>query len=146
VLAVDLVDGSNAVVNDDAGTANTISKALTAVSTAYVTVSGAIRTPSNLPSTLKLRVRLSTALESGKSMYLDDLALVPMVELYTGGPWLAGFRGDTNVLRGDTFAVACTNDGAGVIQTYTEALFGMRNLGLQIPSSGSNTVNENLVA
>jgi len=146
VLSIDLYDGSS-IINDDAGTANQTTKALTASTTSYAALNGFFRTPSVLPANIYLRVRLTTALDSGKSVYIDELCLTTPVQTYAGGPYVAIFAGSTSSVKNDSFTVTVSNDWGGKLQTAAEAFFGMRNLGLQLPSngSGSETIPDSLV-
>ncbi len=152
VIKVDLIDGSGNIIADDAGVDNTITKSLTAVSTSYVNVSGVFRTPLNLPTTVKIRIRTSTGIEAAKTLYIDHLALTPMVSfyggqapLYGGGPLFAIFSGDTQPRIGDAWTIAL-GQTFGAFQSGFQRLFGMTQLGLQLPSSGSPSINDNLVA
>lgn len=148
-LAFELVDGSNAIIADDAGTNNQTTKALTGVSTPWVAVNGFFRTPTNLPSTIKMRVRLSAALEDTRSVYVDYLALTPATELYTGGPYAAVFRGATDVILRDVWTTAIANNmtaNGAVFQNLFQRWFDMRGLGLQLPSSGAPTQADSLVS
>jgi hypothetical protein len=151
VLAIDLINGSNAVVNDDAGTANTITKDLTSVSTSYVAVNGFFRTPKALPATLKIRVRLSTALTSGRNVYIDHLAMAKATQAYTGadtssgGPYIAIFRGSTEVIKNDKWTVTAVNNYGGLLQTGFWRLFNMPSLGFQLNSAASGSIADTLV-
>lgn len=149
VLSVELVNGSNSVIADDAGnnnaTAITLSSGLT---TTYAAKNGVFVTPANLPSVVKLRIRLTTAATSGESFYIDRLALTECAEpLYTGGPYAAVFSGTTAFLKNDVFTVAVANDNAGAFQKLFWRLFDMPTLGLQLPShsGGSETIDDTLV-
>jgi len=122
VLQLNLIDGSNTIINDDAGTANTVSKTLSAATTGYVALSGAFRTPAVLPGTIKIRVRLSTAMSSGSILFIDDLAMCVPTRLYTGGPDFAVFAGATNLIANDTWTSAITNTW-GEFQKYFERTF-----------------------
>jgi hypothetical protein len=148
VAEFSLVDGTNTVVNDDQGVANLATRTLTTISTAYVNVPFVFRTPAVLPGALKLRVRLSTAVSTGVSVYFGRLAFAPMSPVYTGGPHVAGFSGNTRVIAGlnpDTWTFAVTQTW-GLFQQYFERVFGMRALGLTLPASGSPTVADSLIA
>lgn len=142
VLDVDLINATGpAIINNDAGTPLTVTKNLTGVSTSWVAVSGFFQTPKVLPTTYRLRVRLSTALETGKSVYIDDLSMREAVQAYTGGPYIAVFRGATDVIKGDLWTVGVANTWAGVFQSYFDRMFGMRTtLGLQLPSDVSGNI------
>jgi hypothetical protein len=137
-----LLDSSNAQTADDAATNNLVTVAHGALSSgAWTAVNGFFRTAKTVTSTTayKLNVRVSTALTSGESVYVDDLAMVEATQVYTGGPYVALFAGATNFLVGDLFAVAIANDRAGTFQEAFDRMFGMRALGLQLPSDASGT-------
>lgn len=149
VLAIELVNGSNAVIADDAGNNNATSITLSSgLTTSYAAKNGVFVTPANLPSVVKLRIRLTTAATSGESFYIDRLALAECAEpLYTGGPYAAVFAGTTAFLKNDVFTVAVANNNAGAFQKLFWRLFDMPALGLQLPSDsgGSETVDDALV-
>jgi hypothetical protein len=149
VLRCALTDGSNTVVNDDAGTANSFSVDLTAETTSYANHTGVFITPAVLPPALRLQLGLTTALEDGTSVYVGRLALTPMTELYRGGPWASVFSGATKLINGlapDAWTVAVTM-AWGLFQQYFERFFGMRQLGLQLPyaTGGAETVADSLI-
>ena len=159
-LAVDLVDGSNAVVNDSQGAANTVTKVLTAVGTSWVNVNGVFRMPALLPSGYALRVRLSVAIDNGKNLFIGGIALQQMNQLYGPmGPFLAGFAGQTKVLKNDAWTVAVTNT-AGKLQQLFHKFFntGMTQFfspftatqnvkpwNMELPYSGSPTELDSLI-
>lgn len=151
VLAFDLIDGSNVIINDDNSAANTITKALTGVSTTYVAANGFFRTPKALAATIKIRVRLSTALTSGRNAYIDHLAMCEATQAYTGengnvgGPWVAIFRGSTEVIKKDNWTITAVNDYAGKLTTGLWRIFNLPQIGYQIPSDSSGTISDNLV-
>jgi hypothetical protein len=149
VLTVDLVDGSNTVINDEQGTANSFTKTLSTLGTTFGSVSGTFRLPANPPAVVKLRIRISTAL-AGADVYMDDLCLAPVTTLYSGGPGLVVFSGATPFVTGDFFTVATTNDRGGAsylatFQSLFDRLFDMRGAGVLLPSSGSPSVNDSLI-
>lgn len=140
VLSIDLFDGTS-VINDDAGTANSITKAFGTLTASYVGYTGFFITPKVLPATVRLRVHISTALTSTESIYVDHLCIAEATQLYTGGPFAAIFSGATATAKNDRFTLAFTNT-QGVYQEWFERWFGMRLLGLQLPGNtgGSETV------
>jgi hypothetical protein len=153
VLEFALIDGSagiGTVYNDDQAVANLFTKSLTAVSTSWVNVNGAFRTPAVLPAALplKLRVRLSTAIDSGKSVYLGRMSLTPATQLYAGGPFFGVFSGNTRMIAGLTpdswtMAVGLT---AGLMQSWMARVFGLNALGITIPNNVSPTIADSLLA
>lgn len=149
VLALSLAEDDGTVINNDQSVANTISKDLTTVSTSYVAFNGFFQTPAVLPdgTPYRIRLRLTTALDNAKTVYIDELCMVPATELYTGGPYAAIFAGATASVLNDSFTITVSNDWGGALQKGAERFFGMRSLGLQLPSNsaGSETVLDSLV-
>jgi len=144
ILTIDLIDGSNAVINDAQGAPNSFQKVLTGATTGYLPLNGTFRLPSVMPATVKIRIRLSTALENTRSLFIDHLALNPMSLLYAGGPMVSIFSGNVKLILGDAWTIAMTNVYGGWQKAF-EQIFGMRQLGLQLPSSGSPTISDSLI-
>jgi len=159
VLQVSLVDGSNAIILNDAGTSQAFTTDLTAVSTSYVNVNGAFQLPKSLPPVIKLRIRTSTAATSGTSVYLSlfSMALAGAVQtsgqgLYAGGPCVTIHSGDTATLNGfvpDTWSMAFTNSyltsGSGLLQGMMDRFFSLRDKGLQFPFDAAPTVADSVI-
>lgn len=135
VVNFDLYNGA-AVINDDAGTANSITKAFNATTGSYVGFVTFFITPKVIPATTRLRIHVSTALTSGESVYIDHVCFAEATELYTNGPWGAVFSGATATAKNDRFTFTVTNT-QGVYQEWFERWFGMRALGLQLPSDAA---------
>lgn len=154
VLVLSLVDSTNTVINDDAGTANTISKTLSALGASYEQVSGFIITPKVLPSDYRLCLRLTTAMTAAKSVYIDDMSMCVAKEAYARGPFVAAFRGSTDVAKNDKWNITVANDLGGLFQTYlfwamlNVPAMEASNLDIQIASNaaGSETINDSLCA
>ena len=151
VLTVDLFDGSS-VVNDENGVANSFTIDLTTLPTSYVSKTGIFRTPSILPATIYLRMRLSTALTNGRSVYFDKASLGTMTRSYTSGPYVAAHAGSIPFEVGDLGTVVVTNSrgAAGTLdtwQTLMARLFpDMISSELLLPSAASPTVSDALIA
>ena len=149
-----LLDASNALVPDDSagGSTNTITVAHGDVSSAaFGAFGGYIITPKTTLSTSawKLNARVSTALTSGEGLFLADLAMVEITQpLYTGGPYVCGFAGGTNFVKGDRLTLTFSNNYAGAFQQEFDRVFGLKQLGHQLPSDtgGTETINDNLIA
>lgn len=141
-------DGSDVVVNDDQGTANATTVAFSATTATYAAINGFFRTPKVMPTTIKFSLGISTALTSGESMYIDDLAMCEATLAYPGGPYVAAFAASTDPIAKDLWNVTVTNAGGGLIQTGFEQLFGMRALGLQLPynTGGGENIADTLVS
>lgn len=95
------------------------------------------RTPATLPPNVYLRIRIHTAISGGTSVYLDEVCLIPMTKLYTGGIYAAAFSGRTYWRLNDTGTITVTNDAAGVLGSWANRIFALRDSELLIPSNVS---------
>lgn len=143
-LAVELVDGTGAIISDGRGTPNASTVDLTGVGTSWSTKSAVFRTPSILPASVSLRFRLVTAITNGKNMWLDHVALAEGVQPYAMGPTIWAFSNSANLIAGDTFAVAIANTPGG-FQRGFDRFFNMRSLGYLLPSSASPSIPDSLI-
>lgn len=154
-LTVDLHDGTS-VINDAAGTANSFSIDLTALTTSFVAYTGTFRTPVTLPDTVKLRLRLSTALSSSRSVYLDHAGLILMQPIAANdpgaAPYAAAFSGASNFTVDDytgggdgsrVFKITTANNLAGKWQLLFRKLFTMN--GRYLPTSGDTEISDSLI-
>lgn len=155
VITVDLVDGiGGTVINDEQGVANSFTIDCTALTTSFVAKNGVFRMPRVLPTAVYLRIRVSTAISGGTSVFFDHAALAAMTSLYTGGPAAAVFSGKLPFTKGsaqiapDKFTITVTNDRAGEFQEWFERLFAMAAKGLILPSDsgGAETIDDALIA
>jgi len=145
-VVLEMIDGSNNIINDDEGNANSISLNLTTVpANIYIPLNGFFRTPLVLPSIIKLRLRFTVALSNGVAFFADNLAQAIPTQTYVGGPWVMDFSGATKTIINDRFDVNVTNKYDSEWQFAVERFFGTRNLGLQIPSSASPTIAASLI-
>jgi hypothetical protein len=148
VFELALVDGSGTVIAD----ANSVNNLTTLTLSGNVTAAGwtnfntVFRTPATIAANAKLRVRTSTALASGKILYLDDLAMAEMTQLYKGGPYFAAFAGSTKVVTGDKWTLAVSST-MGTMAAWLERLFGLNARELIVPNTSSSpTIGDALVA
>ncbi len=147
VLKVALTDASGTVINDAQGTPNSFTLALTTVGfTSWTSASWAFRTPAVLPAATYLSIKVTTAITTGSNLYIDRVGVVQMAPLYRAGPFVSVFSGNVNMLRGDTSFLAITNNYGGGFQELFQKLFNMTNAGLILPSSGSPTISDSLIA
>ena len=147
VVKVELINGiGGAVINDAQGNPNALTFNATALTTGWqhLSVLQAAECifclPAVLPTSVFLRIRLSTALTNTKNMFVDQVALTAMQEFYTGGPNVAIFAGGTAWAAGDTLTVAPTNNRAGVVREWMQRNLNMTQYDLLLPTSGSPTV------
>lgn len=145
VLRVSLSNASGVLV-DNSGISNSFSVNLNTLTSSWSTFQGVFRTPNKLPTApVYLDLALTTPLASGVSLYIDHVAFSQMSPLYPGGPSVSIFSGNVPLIRGDSFAVNLTNDYAGKMQYMFDRIFGMKSMGLILPSSGSPTIPDSLI-
>lgn len=148
VLSISLMNAAS-----DAIIGAAVTQDLTAVGSSYVLKTGVISTPTALPATLKFDIRLTTALENGRAVFIDQVQLIRMVQLYNGGPYIALISGainwiaKTDTADGDIITLTLTNNDEGEIVKHFERFFGMSRHALQLPSvaAGLETVDDALV-
>lgn len=148
-ISVSLIDGSNTQITDDEGNNVIITLAHGSIaSNTWTKFGGQLVTPTNLPSTVKFRVAVSTALTNTESVYIGHISMTPATQAYDGGPYLSIHSGATASRRKDRATATIANDRAGAFQEAFDRMFDMKSLGLQLPSDsgGSETINDNLIA
>lgn len=149
ILEVALTDQSgNITVNTISGQ-NKVTQNVT--SGGWTAFNGFFQTPYIQPSAYNLRLRLTGALKSGQSVYVDKLAMGQATALYPFGPSVCYFPGASGAFSPDTFYVTTTNTrGSGgtlrTAQTVAQRYYNMGQLGLLLPSavSGSNTISDSM--
>lgn len=155
VLEVALVDGiGGTVIDDEQGAANLFTFNAASLTTSFAARSGVFRTPRVLPPIVFLRVRISTAVSNTTSVFLDEVALAEMRELYSGGPYAAAFSGAVPLSPGDSsnpadeFEIEVSNGREGAFQEWFHRVFDMAAKGLLLPSNGggSETIDDALIA
>jgi hypothetical protein len=147
VLRVALVNESGgAVINDAAGNPNSFTITLSGTTGSFVSHHGVFRTPAVLPATYGVRFTLTTALSSGSTMYLDRFGFAQATNLYAGGPKFRLFSGTTPFALGDRFTLGVANNYSSKWALLLERMLGLRSRGLKIPSAGSPTISDSLVA
>lgn len=152
VLTVDLYDGAS-VINDDEGNPNSFTVSLTGISTTFVHKSGAFRMPSVVPGTVKLRLRITTAISNTHHLSVDNVIMQRMRPLTTDGttPYVAVFGGNVNwvIADGDpdisTFKIVTTNDWASKWRKFLERTLDLAAGGYSLPTSGGTTLSESLL-
>lgn len=150
VLTVELVDSGGTVINDDQGVANSFTVNLVTLGTSFVSQTGVFRLPKSVPSVVRLRLRMSTALSVSRNLFVDHMAMGRVTTLYDGGPGLAAFSGNAKFVIGDYFTLTTTNDfgGSSNLSTFhwlLDQLFGLRSIGVLFPVSGAPTVPDTII-
>lgn len=152
VLTVSLVDSTGTVINDQAGTANSQTFALTAHSTAWVAHNYNFRLPIILPADgiVRLKFAITTAL-AGATLLLDDACYTPPTQLYAGGPAAAVFSGGTPfeaVPDPDGWSIITTNNRAGASYLATfQSLFNrlFQYSDVLLPYTGTTLLADTLI-
>ncbi len=163
-ISFSLVNGSNAVVNNNAGNANTITTTVSGYGgTTYQTITGTFQTPTIMPTNIRLLISATTHITTGSNVFVDYVALTQPASqnyggLYQGGPYVSVFRGDVDCVNyvsptiGDTWSAIISNNYGSTSSTILNfnalfnQLFGMASLGLILPSSGSPTIADSLIS
>lgn len=153
VLSIELIDGNNNIINDAGGTPNSFTVDCTALTTSYVAYNAMFRTPVVLPSTVKLRIRLTTALTDSRTIYIDSASFGQATQHYISGIFWSIHGGSTPFAIGDSIYAPVTNSrGSGgtlsTFQTLMSRLFPSEVFGneLLFPSSAAgNTISDNLI-
>jgi hypothetical protein len=157
-LEIALVDGSGTVIQDQQGVNNVVTQSLTGLTGGvWTNINGVFRTPNLLPTTIKLRIRQSVAIESGKSAFVDLMGFTQMTQLYTGGPSVSIFAGSVNFITGsvayntaDQFRLTMTNNfgGASNLATFSwtiQRFLDTASMGLIIPYSNAPSIPDSLI-
>lgn len=147
VLRLRLMDGTN-TINDNAGTANAITRNASAMTSSYVALNGFFRTPKVMPATVKFEIGLTTALTNTEILDVTDLALTPADQAYTGGPFSKLIPGATPFAKNDTLTLATTNNATNTqFCRLCDRFFNLRTSSLRVPSvgGGGETVPDSLI-
>lgn len=151
VLSVEYTDSAGTVINDANGAANAGTVSLPGLTAnTWIPKSFVFRTGRAVVATDEIRVRLSTALSVGTNLYIDRMVMAPMTYAYPGGPAVGLVGGTVPFAPADYWTVAVTNDRGGAsynatFQALFDRLFGMRAMGLVLPSSGAPTIDDTLI-
>lgn len=145
-LTFALINATNStVLTDNAGTQCNMTKTMSGSTTSFVPQVQFIRTPKVLPPATAFQIKLTTAIGTGSNASIQ-CALTAGQELYAGGPYVAGFRGSTDVLIGDVFYGVTTNNNGGLWQQTFDRFFDMRGMGLQLPSNTTGSISSTLIS
>jgi len=146
-MTVDLVDGIDGdVLVDDMGTSNSFTIDLTALGTYPEPHTAVFRTPKIMPAQVYLRLRLSTAMTAGSSLFLDEVIMVRMTELYAGGPFAAAFTGAKNFELADQAVITVTNNREGSLHEWLNRLLNLAPNRLLFPTDSPGTQTDALIA
>jgi hypothetical protein len=146
-MEVALIDGvTGDYIEDDQGAENKYDIDLTALTTDHSAHSGSFHTPTTLPRAVYLRIKLTTPLSSGTSLFLDELCMVQATRLYSGGPYLACFGGPLDFQLEDYAEIAVTNDQTGLIHSWLHRLLDLGGKDILLPTSGTPSQADTLAS
>ena len=153
VLTIDLYDvDTGLIVQDEQGTNNSFTIDCTGLTTDYLSYTGFFRTPQILGDDIRIRIRFTTALTTGRSIYLDKSALGDDISsLYVGGPSVSVFAGSVPFAQGDrgTFTVTNSRGAGGTLNTWQTAWYRLfpevQTNNLMLPSGNSPTIADSLL-
>ena len=135
-----------AATTDDAGGANELVINAAAISTgASDSCWFAFRLPAATVLPVYLRIAATTAIPTGATIYIDDVAIAAGVELYAGGPYVAAFAGRTASKAGDSWTLAVTNTYAGRWQTWYNRIFNTMQNDILLPTTGTTLLSNDLL-
>lgn len=104
---------------------------------------------SALPTTLYMVIRSTTAIANTGILYLDELILAPMQQLYPGGPMALVTVGTSDWAIGDSGSIAvASTTGSGTDGMFMRAFHRWLHPeanGIYLPISATPTINDNLV-
>lgn len=150
-LLVELIDGNDAVVNDQQSVANRLTIDLSSLTTLYQPFTVSFRTPYIMPATVKLRLKFTGALPSGRTVYIDKLGLGEMIQLYRQGPYGSVHAGSVPFQVNDYCQCEVSNSrgAAGTLNTWQTLFARLFPIAWQneilLPSSSSPSVSDGLI-
>ncbi len=149
-LRVRLQDNADNVISvdpeDGAAIEAQLTVDLTALTTSYVFSPFVFVTPPLVPATMHIALELTTALTTGRSVFLDELIVQEMVQVYSDGPYAAFFRGATDFVIDDFFDATITqNDTSANLIYACNRLLGLQELGKTIPTLDAPTISDGLI-
>lgn len=112
----------------------------------YTRVTTFFRAPLALPSSVYAVIELTTALNSGGILYIDELALVEMRQIAAGGVGIVVAAGSTNFVANDALRLLVTNNGEGALNTAMDRMFRLYETGVVLPNATVPTILDSLIS
>lgn len=104
---------------------------------------------SALPTTLYLDIYSSTAIANTGVLYIDEVVLAPMTQMYPGstGPSILIYPGSTDWAVGDRGTISVTSDGStdGLFMKGFQRWLQPERSGIYLPVSATPTISDTLV-
>lgn len=152
---IDLIDDYGNILTSDVNSMLSFSVPLTTLTSTDSVFTGSFVMGSKKSPIVHLRIR--STLESTKTLYVKDMVISEMYELYSGGPFVSVLGLPTNPLykgeRIDTVITKVKDDGTTNGATYTNAtfqvlfdrLFGTSPSGFTLPNSTTPNISDSLI-
>lgn len=146
VAVLGAVGGS--VTTDFSSGSNSVSYDLTAgtVTTSFTSGWFSFRLKKTQTQPVYLVIEETTAISAGTTYAIDEVAVVAGSELYNGGPFVAAFSGVLPPIAGDKWTLTNTNSRDGEIVTWMERFFGLSDMELLLPTSGSTLCPDSVIS
>ena len=147
VITVSLRDSGGTILQDAAGNNLSFTISLAGGAGSYFLTGATFALQRAFPTTVKASIRVTTAMTGGETVLLDTFELQPMQSLYTGGPDIGFFPGSTSWADRDTYTFAVANNASTTTFIRNiDRVYDIKSLQLDLPVSGSPTVNNNLIS
>jgi hypothetical protein len=135
------------VLNDSAGTANSVSYDLTAgtVTTSFASAFLAVRVAPTASQPVYLEIKATTAISAGTAYCIDEIQIRQATQLYAGGIFVSAFAGKTPPSTADTWTLTVANNRASKWQEWMNRLCNMAGSELRIRTAGATLINDALI-
>lgn len=148
-LVVEVANASGTVYESgNIGRAMQLTATSGSLTTSWQLFSAVCFAPPEIEPGSKVVVRSSGNIANTAEVFVDDLTVAEMYPLGPGLGYAQVIPGATPFRIGDSFTRAFSNDEAGQVQREMDRFFGLRRLGVMLPSdgSGSETVADSVIA
>ena len=148
VLDVSLVDDyAGTVVNDEKGTANSVSLDLSGLTDAtWYNLAGFFRTPVEYDHDIYLKITCSTAIDASGILYIDSVWMNSVSELYQGGPSVFVTSGPTHWDTRDFRRITVSNNYGGDVNQWLDRIFDLKGSGKKFPTASSPTILDSVIS
>lgn len=132
------------ILQDAQGNNLSFTTNLSALTTSWVSYNTTFFVGRSLPASYSIRISVTSNMSAG-DVWLQDICVVPMTQVYTNGPYAAVLSGAIPAAKNDTHNIAVANNFNSLWTVAMEVMFGLNALGLILPQSGSPTISKNLI-
>ena len=141
-VSIGLRDGGGTLIS---GSEITITTSVS--SSGWDLFTAAFRTPLDIPAVLFADIRLTTAITSGNSIYIDELMLVEMRQATPSSAHAVVLAGSTDWVVDDTVTAQVTNNAEGDIYGAMDRVYDLHAKGLPFPdTAGTPSILDSLIS